>query len=408
MFDFNINGGTGIVFIQGTTDDINYIGDANNFSLANLTRTLFNGNREIYGNFTVPATGGTINGGTNFTNIRGFSGTYTIATANRALDFPMTFNGNGNYIISENLVVGVNTVSSTRTLTLTAGNMSISNGVGVHSANFFSSSTSPRNINFAGTNSRLKLLANNTTLWNSNIGTNFSYSGTPYIESIYTATAAATRTMDFGSIPEAFTFDIVVPINTPGFAINTANDFCNITGNVRDFNISAYTGTVTNATRNIHGNLTIPASNGTYATGTAVTSFTATSGTRTIDTANRTLQFPFTFNGPGGTFVLNSNIVANTTTVLTLANGTVDFRQRDANTWANITIAGGATGNVAIQNLVSNRNFVHNSGCLITQSGAVNSSTTGTYTMNNANCTLNVSASFSTAAFTHTAGNIIL
>lgn len=406
MFDVSINGTSGLIFAPGA-DSLAIQGQVRDLNLSNLTGNWTNQTVSVYGNFTLPASGGNANSGANIVTFAGYDGNYTISSNARVLDFPITFDGNGNFSIPVNLIVGTNTASSTRNLTLTTGNMSISNNIVVFCGQFISNGSNARNIDFVGTGSRLRLLGNNTTVWNSATGTNFTYSGTPYIESNYTSNVG-TRTFNFGTLPENYTFDIVVPINTPGFALNTANDSINIAGNIKSLTLTSFVGTVTNAARNIFGNLTIPASNGTYTTGTAVTSFTATSGTRTINTNGRTLQFPFTFNGPGGTFVLDSNIVANTTTVLTLANGTVDFRQRDANTWANITIAGGATGNALITNLVSNRNFVHSNGNLTILSGTVNSSTTGTYTLNNASSTLNVSASFSTGAFTHTTGTIVL
>ena len=382
------------------------MGQVRDFDLRGSTNILTNQVLSVYGNFFTSSSGGTINAGTNTVTLAGYSGNYTIATAARQLDFPITINGNGNFTVTNTFTIGTGT-TSTRQLALLTGNLIISN-VQINCGQFNTSSGNARNIQFdAGGTSRIVMWNSNTTVWNSNNGSNFSWSGNIDIESgRISGNNVGTRTFDFGNISEQYAFKVQIAIAGDVFSLNTANDTVSIIGSVGDLDLTSMPFTLNNSTRTVYGNLTIPATGGTLTTGTAVTTFASTSGTKTINTNGRTIQFPLRFDGGGGNWVLGSNIVANTTTVLTIANGAVDFAQRDANTWANITVAGGASGNAAISNLVSNRAFVHTSGNLTILTGAINSSTTNTYAFSGG--TLNVSANFSTGAFTHTGGNIVL
>jgi hypothetical protein len=185
---------------------------------------------------------------------------------------------------------------------------------------------------------------------------------------------------------------VKITTGTVGFNIGTANDSVTLTGSIGDLNLTGLLATVTNSSRTVYGNITIPATGGAFTAGTTATVLGSTSGTKTIDTANRALAFPLTFN-------------ANATTVLTLANGRVNFNQQPL-TFANITIAGGATGNAGLSNLNTTLAMVHTSGNLTIVSGAINSATTNSYTLTSG--TLNVASSFSTGAFTNNGGNIIL
>jgi hypothetical protein len=62
----------------------------------------------------------------------------------------------------------------------------------------------------------------------------------------------------------------------------------------------------------------------TLAAGTSVTTFAATSGPKTITTNGKTLDFPITFNGAGGSWTLQDALTLGATRTLTLTNGTLN------------------------------------------------------------------------------------
>lgn len=92
----------------------------------------------------------------------------------------------------------------------------------------------------------------------------------------------------------------------------------------RNLDYTGFAGTQSNIVLTILGNLT--ASTGmTFAGGTNALSFGATSGTKTIETKGKTLDFPINFNGVGGTFTLLDNLTSATTRTVSLINGTLDL-----------------------------------------------------------------------------------
>jgi hypothetical protein len=396
MFNFNFNGSNGII-LSTSTDALVIQGQFRDFDLRNTTNSINNAVRTVYGNFYTSATGGTIQAGASAQTMAGYSGNFIIDTANRLVDFPLTINGNGNFSFSNSYNMGG------RTATLTAGNVTLNN-VSLFCAAFVTNGNSIRSLNFTGTTGAINLSANGATIWNSNNGANFSMSGNIIINSTY-ASNLGTRVFDFGNIAESSAPNVKITTGTVGFNIGTANDSVTLTGSIGDLNLTGLLATVTNSSRTVYGNITIPATGGAFTAGTTATVLGSTSGTKTIDTANRALAFPLTFNGVGGNWTLANGLNANATTVLTLANGRVNFNQQPL-TFANITIAGGATGNAGLSNLNTTLAMVHTSGNLTIVSGAINSATTNSYTLTSG--TLNVASSFSTGAFTNNGGNIIL
>lgn len=93
--------------------------------------------------------------------------------------------------------------------------------------------------------------------------------------------------------------------------------------NTYDLDFTGFSGTLANNSRNVYGSLTI-SSGMTLTAGTGTTTFAATSGTKTITTNGKTLDFPITFNGVGGTWQLADNLTVGSRTT-TLTNGTLDL-----------------------------------------------------------------------------------
>jgi hypothetical protein len=91
---------------------------------------------------------------------------------------------------------------------------------------------------------------------------------------------------------------------------------------IRNLNFTGFQGTLVSSPRTVYGNWTNPASGMTFAGGTSITTFAATSGTQTITTNGVTLDFPITQSGIGGTVQLAGDLTLGSTRTLTLTRGT--------------------------------------------------------------------------------------
>ena len=150
--------------------------------------------------------------------------------------------------------------------------------------------------------------------------TTMTVTGTPQV--ICTNSSATSRTITPGVVTEA---------NSISFRITAGTGTLGITaGSVRnlDFtdgtNPTGFAGNFNNNSTTLYGDF--KASTGmTASAGTAVLTFAATSGTKTITTAGVTFDRPFTFNGVGGTFQLQDALTSGATRTCTLTNGTLDL-----------------------------------------------------------------------------------
>jgi len=151
--------------------------------------------------------------------------------------------------------------------------------------------------------------------------TTMSVTGTPLI--ICTNNSATARTITPTSVTEANSISFRVTAGTGTFTTSSSSSIRNL-----DFtdgvNPTGYAGAATFGTMTIFGDfkastgMTCPASSN-------VTTFGATSGTKTINTAGVTFDRPFTFNGVGGTFQLASALTSGSTRACTLTNGALDL-----------------------------------------------------------------------------------
>jgi hypothetical protein len=71
--------------------------------------------------------------------------------------------------------------------------------------------------------------------------------------------------------------------------------------------------------------------------------FGATSGTQTITTNGKTVDFPLTFNGAGGTFSFADALTQGSTRAFTITNGTVKLKAGTTNTVGSFTTGSGTT-----------------------------------------------------------------
>ena len=183
---------------------------------------------------------------------------------------------------------------------------------------FFSSSgTYTRTIDF-GTG-EINLISAGTTVWNTLTVTNLTVSGTPVVN--VTSTGATAITVTPGPLSEANS----ISFNFTGGTYNLT--FLNLSNHsARNVDFTGYAGTWQAIGSNviIYGNLTLSAGMSLTASANSML-FGATSGTKTITTNGKTMDFPVTFNGAGGTWQLQDAMTLGSTRLVTFTNGIVDL-----------------------------------------------------------------------------------
>jgi len=109
-------------FTTGTYE-LTFSGFVRNLNFTGFAGTLLSANRTIYGNLTIPASGMTLNAGTNQNTFAATSGTQVITTNGVTLDFPITKSGVGGTV----QLNGSLTLGSTRTLEVSSGTFDANN-----------------------------------------------------------------------------------------------------------------------------------------------------------------------------------------------------------------------------------------------------------------------------------------
>lgn len=245
-----------------------------------------------------------------FTGAVTFDGTSanTITSNTKDLNSNVTFNGvSGSWQLADNFVTG-----STRTVTLTNGTLDI-NGKTFTGGGFSSTNSNTRTIAF-GTGGKFIATRDNVAIWNTSTSTGLTVTGDALVEATYSG-AVGTRSFNGGTTSETNSVSLLVSAGTDTF---TAQN------NIRNLDLTGFAGTLTNSTRNVFGNLTV-SSGVTLTAGALVTTFAATSA-KTITTALKTLDFPLTFNGIGGTFSFQDALTQGSTRAFTITNGTVQLK----------------------------------------------------------------------------------
>ncbi len=296
-----------------------------------------NGNSTINNTIILNGTGGTFRFTDNFniSRITLTNGTLDInsKTANVSSQFTIT---SGTHAITNgtlncasvvhttgDLSIGTGyTVIVSGTYTFTAGTITINDGVTLSVGSFSSANSNARSIAF-GTGAIN--LTSTGTIWNTATVTNFSYTGTSNIRLTNGGSTAITVSPGAMSSAQALNFYI-----TAGSYTLTFLSVSGYTANNVDFTgFNGIWGT-TNAVT-IFGNLTLsPSMTLTGSTSTMV--FGSTSSGRTIATNGKLIETPITFNGIGGSWVLQNNTNVSISNVVTLTNGTLDLNGYTFNT----------------------------------------------------------------------------
>jgi hypothetical protein len=320
--NINVTAGTDI-FALGTSGtsvykNIDFTGFSGTFDKnpAAFGFSIF-GNLLISSTTTVSATaGGVIFAAT--------SGTQTITTNGKTLDFPVTKQGAGTLQLLDNLTIG-----STRTFTLTAGTLDLTGNSGnwTLSTGLFNSSNSNTRVIAFGTGS-INITGNNASVFDFSTATNFSYTGTSNITFSYSGSTGTRAIAPPGSTTggtEANTMNVNVTAGSDTINVSTTRTFKNL-----DF--TGFTGTFTlTGAAWVYGNLTL--STGMSVGASAfVLSFKATSGTQLITSNGKTINNAVTFDGIGGTFKLQDAMTVDTAYTTTLTNGALDLNNQTLST----------------------------------------------------------------------------
>ena len=209
-------------------------------------------------------------------------------------------------------LLGALTTNST-SVGLTNGTFNLNNYT-LTSSTFNSNSS---NIRYLKNCATITLLNSGVTIWDTTTTTGLTIDGTPVINCTYSG-AVGTRTLSSGILPN---------LTALSFNITAGTDIIVIPATVNNINFTGFAGTWNNAAITLYGNLTL-ASGMTLTAGTNTMTFAnqsgVYSGTKTITTAAKTLDFPVTFNALGSIYNLQDAMTIGATRTLTLTAGNVN------------------------------------------------------------------------------------
>jgi hypothetical protein len=272
-----------------------------------------------YGSYIL-GSGVTITG----TSTQTFSGrgTMNFDRAGKTITFPINVEAPGGTFRQ----LSATTMSSF--FTLATGTLDLNN-LTLTATSLSGSGTATRSIAFGVGNIAL---SGSGTVWNFLTTDGLTVTGTPVVN-VNNNTATATTVANV-NLSEA---------NSISFNFTTGTYALTLFGNstFKNLNFTGFSGNLVGGTRSIFGNLTL-STGMTLSSSANATTFASTSGTPlTITTNGKTLDFPLTFNGVGGTFRLLDALTMGSTRTLTHTNGTIDLNGFNLTVGAAYTTAAG-------------------------------------------------------------------
>ena len=317
--------------ITAATGQVGTSGSFKNIDCTGFSGTFSNSVRTIYGNLKL-VSAVTVASGTNLTTFAATSGTQQVTTAGLTLDFPITLSGTATVQLQDAITLG-----TARAFTFTAGTLDLNNKT-LSTGTFASSNTNTRTLAFGTGNITC---TGTSSAWNTGTVTGLTITGNPVVNvtnsgstGIIVTTGALSEansiSYNFTGGTYALTF-----LNAAGYTAKNV-DFTGFAGT-----LNAISSTIIYGNLNISSGMTITASGGAL-------SFGATSGTKTITTNGKTLDFPITINGSGGTFQLQDALTQGSTRQFTLQNGTLDLNGKT------LTVGTGFVTGVGTKNLTFN------------------------------------------------------
>lgn len=307
-FDLKCSSCVGIQIYGSATDTLFVDGTILNFDMTGINFNWNPNTMTVYGDYTIPATGGPGGSftGTGTTTFASTSATPRTITISRPIDISLTFNGvGGTFQLGANLTV----TGLTRIMSLLNGTLSL-NGYDLTVGYFSSNNSNTRAINF-GANSIT--INGNVTPWDTTVTTGLTVTGSRTVN-VVTA-GVGTISVISGTSTEANSFDF----NFSG--TTTVNFLQNAGFTVRNVNFTGFTGTLNStAAVTVFGSYTLSAGM-TVVASSSIMTFGATSSTNTITTNGKTMP-PMIINGIDSTFNLGSTLTSSG--ALQVLAGTLD------------------------------------------------------------------------------------
>ena len=276
----------------------------------------------FYGNFTY-GSGVTPTGTGTYT----FSNrsTKTLNSGGKTFTQPITIDapGGGIQLLTNNL-------ATTQITTLTRGTLDLNNLTFTAFA-FFANNSNTRTIGFGTGNISC---SGTGTVWNTTTVTGLTTTGTQVVN--VTSVGSTGISVSSGGLSE----ENSISYNFTGGTY--ALSFLNITGHAaRNVNFTGYAGTLqATSVVTVYGNLTLSTGMSLSASSNSLR-FGVTSGTQLITSNGKTMDFPISFNGVGGTFRLEDAFTMGSTRTMTLTNGTLNLNGKTCTVGTRFTTATG-------------------------------------------------------------------
>jgi hypothetical protein len=327
-FNITVTGGTDIVDLGITSNNMYY----NSIDLSAFGGTVANRILNLYGNMTYGASN-TLGASSALPTIfAALSGTQTLTTAGKTLDFPVTFGVTG----STNTVQLLDncTIGATRAVTLTSGTLDLSNGDRALSCgSFASNNTNTRGILFGAGN--ITITGNAATVFAIPQGAStFTATGSKNVNFIYSGAIGTRVVNDVGNESNSLNFNVSAGSDT----------FQMIAGGsatINSLNFTGFAGTFTTSSASditFFKDLTL-VSGMTYSA-TARFIFGATSGTQQVTTAGKTFNQNIIIDGIGGTVIFQDALTQGSTQTFTLTNGTLNLKSGATSTVGSFVTTG--------------------------------------------------------------------
>jgi hypothetical protein len=339
-----------------------------NLDLTGFTGTAnFGATPVFYGNFDIGDT--TIISGTGGATFRSTLVSTQTIRFNNANNLTITFAvniGTGVVTTTTYRLTSSMVIASTIALTVSSGTLDF-NGFNI-TAGTMTCAAAAHTLAF-GTNT-ISLSGTGTIFTGS---TTTTVTGTPLI--ICTNSSSSARVITTGLVTEANSISFRIIAGTGGMTFTSAQTAVRNLDFTDGVNPTGFAGAYGNVTNTIYGDF--KASTGmTRSAGTGTLTFAATSGTKTITTANVNFDCPFTFSGVGGSWQLQDDLTSGASRTCILTAGTLDlnnytltiglFASNNANVRA---LAFGASGKIVLAG---------SSGTILSMSDSTNFTTTGT------------------------------
>jgi hypothetical protein len=305
--------------------------NVNNYNFSAYSGTLNNVSTTIYGNLTLGAGMAVLPSGANAFSFIPQSGTTTITSAGKTLDFPISITGvvGTTVQLQDNLTLG-----TTRTITFTQGTLDLASYT-LTTGLFNSANSNTRTLAF-GTG-KMVVTGTNATVWTTSTATGLTMTGTRTVEFTGVGTGGQTRTISGGSTAAGGT-----AANAANFYFQAGADSITVgTGN-RAYGTLDFTGfsgsLAASVSPVIYGDLVL--STGMTVTGGANGWIFAATTSQTITSNGKTINNPITFDGVGGTWTMQDALTLGSTRALTLTNGTIKLKDGTTNTVGTFATSG--------------------------------------------------------------------